>query len=117
MRLDSVIAQDVQVFLDWGQQREAAVAASPCSSTCACAPPAAGRLYLRLLLQAMWFHTPYPCPCGCGWMQMVKIDVEGFEFNVLQGAEGLLKQHNVWFMSAECNVDIIKEAGKADFLK
>jgi hypothetical protein len=48
---------------------------------------------------------------------VVKIDVEGFEFNVLQGGEGLFKKRNVWFMAAECNVDIIKESGKADFLK
>jgi len=33
-------------------------------------------------------------------VQFMKIDVEGFEHNVLMGAEGLLKRHNVYFIAA-----------------
>jgi hypothetical protein len=36
---------------------------------------------------------------------------------VLQGGEGLFQKRNVWFMAAECNVDIIKAEGRANFLK
>jgi FkbM family methyltransferase len=28
--------------------------------------------------------------------QVMKIDVEGFELEVLQGAQGLLQKYNVW---------------------
>ena len=50
-------------------------------------------------------------------LQVVKIDVEGFEMDVLKGAEGLLSKKNVWFMMTECNVNIIKEAGRNQYLK
>ncbi|KAI8477232.1 MAG: S-adenosyl-L-methionine-dependent methyltransferase [Monoraphidium minutum] len=50
-------------------------------------------------------------------VQYIKIDVEGFESQVLAGAEGLLRDHNVWFIAAECNVELIKAAGQAAFLK
>jgi hypothetical protein len=29
----------------------------------------------------------------------MKIDVEGFELEVLQGAQGLLQKHNVWWVA------------------
>lgn len=32
-------------------------------------------------------------------MQVMKIDVEGFETSVLQGAKGLLTKRNVWFIA------------------
>lgn len=31
-------------------------------------------------------------------MQVIKMDVEGFETEVLKGATGLLQRHNVWFI-------------------
>jgi FkbM family methyltransferase len=33
-------------------------------------------------------------------MQFMKIDVEGFEAEVLKGAAQLLDNHNVWFIAA-----------------
>ncbi|GBF94364.1 hypothetical protein Rsub_06986 [Raphidocelis subcapitata] len=50
-------------------------------------------------------------------VQMIKIDVEGYEPSVLKGAEGLLRDHNVWFIAAEANSDIIKPEEQAEFLK
>eukprot|EP00879_Flechtneria_rotunda_P004881 GHRR01005155.1.p1 GENE.GHRR01005155.1~~GHRR01005155.1.p1 ORF type:complete len:483 (+),score=198.37 GHRR01005155.1:74-1522(+) len=46
-------------------------------------------------------------------VQVLKIDVEGFETEVLKGAEQLLTKHNVWYIMAECNVGLIGvQAGK-----
>ncbi|WIA15478.1 hypothetical protein OEZ85_002118 [Tetradesmus obliquus] len=50
-------------------------------------------------------------------VQVMKIDVEGFELEVLQGAQGLLQQHNVWYIMAECNVGIIGRDGQHRFLR
>ncbi|KIY99432.1 hypothetical protein MNEG_8530 [Monoraphidium neglectum] len=50
-------------------------------------------------------------------VQFMKIDVEGFEAEVLKGAAQLLDNHNVWFIAAACNHNKLKEAGKAEYLK
>lgn len=50
-------------------------------------------------------------------VQVMKIDVEGFELEVLQGAQGLLQKHNVWYIMAECNVGIIGRDGEQRFLR
>lgn len=36
----------------------------------------------------------------CDITQVMKIDVEGFELQVLEGAEELLKNHNVWWVDS-----------------
>lgn len=35
----------------------------------------------------------------------------------IKGAEGLLTNHNVWYLMTECNVDIIEEKGKQEYLR
>uniref|UniRef100_A0A383VEQ7 Methyltransferase FkbM domain-containing protein n=1 Tax=Tetradesmus obliquus TaxID=3088 RepID=A0A383VEQ7_TETOB len=50
-------------------------------------------------------------------VQVMKIDVEGFELEVLQGAQGLLQKHNVWYIMAECNIGIIGRDGEQRFLR
>lgn len=48
----------------------------------------------------------------------MKMDVEGFELNVLKGAEGLLKSHTVWYIMLECNKDLIGGAkGQLEYLR
>ena len=37
-------------------------------------------------------------PARTSFCQVVKMDVEGWELEVLKGAAGLLQQHNVWFI-------------------
>jgi hypothetical protein len=45
---------------------------------------------------------PWPAAClpaclpGCCLLQFMKMDVEGYEQQVLQGATALLQKHNVW---------------------
>lgn len=41
----------------------------------------------------------------------MKLDVEGHEQDVLQGATSLLSKHRVWFILAEANRDIIGMEG------
>lgn len=41
----------------------------------------------------------------------MKVDVEGHELRVLQGATNLLTKHRVWFIIAEANRDIVGEEG------
>jgi FkbM family methyltransferase len=50
-------------------------------------------------------------------VQMIKIDVEGFEEPVLTGAKALLSKHNAWFIAAEANIGIIQKEGQASLLK
>jgi hypothetical protein len=52
----------------------------------------------------------------CAW-QALKIDVEGFEQKVLTGAKGLLTQHKVHYIMAECNTGIIGEEGGKRFIQ
>jgi len=35
------------------------------------------------------------------------MDVEGFELNVLKGAQQLLQRYNVWYIMLECNKDLV----------
>ena len=37
-------------------------------------------------------------------IKALKLDVEGFELPVIQGAEQILKQRRVWFMVVELNL-------------
>jgi hypothetical protein len=48
---------------------------------------------------------------------VLKIDVEGFEQKVLTGAKGLLTQHKVHYIMAECNTGIIGEEGGKRFIQ
>jgi hypothetical protein len=41
----------------------------------------------------------------------------GFEMQVLEGAEALLSSYNVWYIMAECNVDIVGPEGRKKYLK
>lgn len=50
-------------------------------------------------------------------IQVIKIDVEGYETQVLKGAERLLKKHNAWFIMTECNTEILKKEGQVEFLR
>eukprot|EP00877_Chromochloris_zofingiensis_P003034 jgi/Chrzof1/12731/Cz07g05160.t1 len=50
-------------------------------------------------------------------MSRSRIDTEGFEMEAIKGAEGLLTNHNVWYLMTECNVDIIEEKGKQEYLR
>lgn len=45
------------------------------------------------------------------------LSVQGFELQVLEGASGLLQRHNVFYLMAECNRDIIGRAGQARYLQ
>ena len=47
----------------------------------------------------------------------MKIDVEGYELEVLQGAQQLLTKHTVKYIMAECNYGIIGQAGKDKYLR
>ena len=50
--------------------------------------------------------------------KVMKIDVEGFELQVLRGAEQLLKNFNVWYIMLECNPDLIGgRKGQIEYLK
>jgi FkbM family methyltransferase len=50
-------------------------------------------------------------------VQVMKIDVEGYELEVLQGAKELLSHHTVKYIMAECNTGIIGDAGKDKYLR
>lgn len=50
-------------------------------------------------------------------VQVLKIDVEGFELQVLQGAEGLLQLHRVRYILAECNTDIVGHDSQIKYLQ
>jgi FkbM family methyltransferase len=47
----------------------------------------------------------------------MKLDVEGFELQVLQGAEKLLAQHRVHYILAECNTDIVGADSQIKYLQ
>lgn len=50
-------------------------------------------------------------------VQVMKLDVEGYEAEALKGAERLLENRNVWFILTECNFGILKATGVMSFLK
>ncbi|KAF8057927.1 Serine/threonine-protein phosphatase PP1 isozyme 1 [Scenedesmus sp. PABB004] len=50
-------------------------------------------------------------------VQVLKVDVEGFELQVLEGAAGLLAEHAVWYIMAECNGGIIGREGQQKYLR
>jgi FkbM family methyltransferase len=50
-------------------------------------------------------------------VQIMKIDVEGFEVEVLTGAEELFSKYEVRYIMTECNVGIIGDEGKKKYLK
>ena len=50
-------------------------------------------------------------------VQFAKLDVEGFELDVLKGAERLLRDHRVWHVMAECDAALVGEAGVAALLR
>uniref|UniRef100_A0A383VXA9 Methyltransferase FkbM domain-containing protein n=1 Tax=Tetradesmus obliquus TaxID=3088 RepID=A0A383VXA9_TETOB len=55
---------------------------------------------------------------ACGeTMEVLKIDVEGFELQVLQGAEGLLQRHVVRYILAECNTGIVGRDSQIQYLQ
>lgn len=47
----------------------------------------------------------------------MKMDVEGWEYNILQGATRLLTQYKVWHLIAEANRGIIGDDGAYKLLK
>jgi len=47
----------------------------------------------------------------------MKLDVEGFEMEVLKGAAGLLQQYNVLFIMTECSVGMLGRGGARDYLR
>ncbi|WIA32034.1 hypothetical protein OEZ86_002886 [Tetradesmus obliquus] len=47
----------------------------------------------------------------------MKMDVEGYEQQVLEGATALLREHNVWYIMAECNTGMIGEERGKQFIK
>lgn len=50
-------------------------------------------------------------------LQVLKVDVEGFEQKVLTGAKDLLTKHRVHYIMAECNTGIIGEEGGKRFIQ
>ncbi|KIZ00259.1 hypothetical protein MNEG_7702 [Monoraphidium neglectum] len=50
-------------------------------------------------------------------VQFMKIDVEGFESEVLKGASGLLQNFNVFYIIAECNIGILGLERAKKFLR
>ena len=50
-------------------------------------------------------------------MQVMKLDVEGFELPVLQGAAALLQQHSVWHVMSEVNLGILGPGRARDYLR
>jgi hypothetical protein len=53
----------------------------------------------------------------CVHLQVLKIDVEGYEQKALTGGKGLLSQHRVHYIMAECNTGIIGEGGGKRFIQ
>uniref|UniRef100_A0A383VZ11 Methyltransferase FkbM domain-containing protein n=1 Tax=Tetradesmus obliquus TaxID=3088 RepID=A0A383VZ11_TETOB len=51
------------------------------------------------------------------YIMVLKIDVEGFELQVLQGAEGLLQRHVVRYILAECNTGIVGRDSQIQYLQ
>jgi hypothetical protein len=49
--------------------------------------------------------------CVYQHLQLMKMDVEGWEYNILQGASRLLLHHHVWYIIAEASRGIIGEDG------
>lgn len=50
--------------------------------------------------------------------QVMKMDVEGFELNVLKGAQQLLQRYNVWYIMLECNKDLVGGVkGQLEYLR
>ena len=50
-------------------------------------------------------------------VQIMKIDVEGFETEVLAGAEELFNKYEVKYIMTECNTGIIGEEGKKKYFR
>lgn len=54
----------------------------------------------------------------CGGLQVMKMDVEGFELHVLKGATDLLQRFNVWYIMLECNKGLLGgEKGQFEYFK
>jgi FkbM family methyltransferase len=47
----------------------------------------------------------------------MKMDVEGFELQVLEGAARLLAKHRVPYILAECNTDIVGADNQIKYLQ
>lgn len=50
-------------------------------------------------------------------LQVMKMDVEGWEYEILRGATNLLSQYKVWYIIAEANRGIIGEEGAYKLLE
>lgn len=54
--------------------------------------------------------------CVCP-LQVMKIDVEGYELEVLKGARHLLARHTVKYIMMECNTGLITPGQKLEYLR
>lgn len=97
----------------------AAISCDLCNSKQRIAGGLNPRLYtcsksLLLLLLLLLFLPSCAPPMS---PQVMKMDVEGWEYNILQAATRLLSTHHVWYLMAEANRGIIGEDGAYRLLK
>eukprot|EP00877_Chromochloris_zofingiensis_P011608 jgi/Chrzof1/6700/Cz19g06040.t1 len=50
-------------------------------------------------------------------VQVLKIDIEGFETRALKGATRLFRRHNVWYLLTECNEAYLGQDGVKEYLR